>query len=98
MRGAGLKQLVDDKIESYPMRGAVNSNRLLRDRDGGLWIGTRIGDSSTYIRTAQTYFRDRMASPATSSLVFSRIVKVMFGPLQMEDSTGSASLPCPRFP
>ncbi len=50
--GAGLKQLAGDKLESYPIRGttdrnrllpdrAVNSNKLRRDRDGGLWIGTR---------------------------------------------------------
>jgi signal transduction histidine kinase/ligand-binding sensor domain-containing protein len=49
--GAGLMQLAGDTLESYPIRGAistngllqnrdVNSNRLLQDRDGGLWIGT----------------------------------------------------------
>ncbi len=49
--GGGLKQLVGDKLESYPIRDATNrnrllpdrdvdSNKLLRDRDGGLWIGT----------------------------------------------------------
>jgi signal transduction histidine kinase/ligand-binding sensor domain-containing protein len=49
--GAGLKQLAGDKLESYPIRDAthrnqllpdrdVDSNKLLRDRDGGLWIGT----------------------------------------------------------
>jgi signal transduction histidine kinase/ligand-binding sensor domain-containing protein len=48
---AGLKRLVGGKVESYPIRSAinrnlllpdreVNSNKLLRDRDGGLWIGT----------------------------------------------------------
>ena len=49
--GAGLLQLAGDKVEPYPIRGPmnsdrllpdrdVNSNKLLRDRDGGLWIGT----------------------------------------------------------
>jgi PAS domain S-box-containing protein len=49
--GAGLGQLVGDKVETYPIRSATNpnallpdrdvdSNKLLRDRDGGLWIGT----------------------------------------------------------
>ncbi len=49
--GAGLKRLVADKLESYSVRRAMNrnallldrevdSNKLLRDRDGGLWIGT----------------------------------------------------------
>ena len=51
MHSAGLLQLVGDKVESYPIRGTIHSNRLLgnpdvdanrllRDRDGGLWIGT----------------------------------------------------------
>jgi len=51
MRGAGLRQLVGNKVEAHPIRSAinpnalmpdrdVNSNKLLRDRDGGLWIGT----------------------------------------------------------
>jgi signal transduction histidine kinase/ligand-binding sensor domain-containing protein len=52
IRGAGLKQVGRENIESYSIRGAINpkvplpgrdvdSNKLLRDRDGGLWIGTR---------------------------------------------------------
>jgi len=51
MHSAGLLQLVGDRVESYPIRSATNANgllsdrdvdanRLLRDRDGGLWIGT----------------------------------------------------------
>ena len=51
MHGAGVLQFVGDKVEPYPVRSAINSNkllpdrdidsnRLLRDRDGGLWIGT----------------------------------------------------------
>jgi signal transduction histidine kinase/ligand-binding sensor domain-containing protein len=48
----GLKQIVADRLEVFPIKGAtnrtallsdreVNSNKLLRDRDGGLWIGRR---------------------------------------------------------
>ena len=51
IREAGLKHVVGDKVETYPIRSAinpnavlpdgdVNSNKLLRDRDGGIWIGT----------------------------------------------------------
>ena len=51
MSRAGLRQLVGENFEAYPIRGArnpnaliregdVDSNKLLRDRDGGLWIGT----------------------------------------------------------
>jgi signal transduction histidine kinase/ligand-binding sensor domain-containing protein len=51
MSGAGLRRIVGDKVETYPIPSATNpnallpdsdvdSNKLLRDRDGGLWIGT----------------------------------------------------------
>jgi signal transduction histidine kinase/ligand-binding sensor domain-containing protein len=49
LHGAGLQRLAGDTLGSYPIRGAnnkvlgdrdVNSNRILRDRDGGLWIAT----------------------------------------------------------
>ncbi len=51
LRGAGLRQLVGDRTLPYPIRDAVHSerllpdddvdsNKLLLDRDGGLWIGT----------------------------------------------------------
>lgn len=51
IRGAGIKQVSGDKLVPYPLRSAarpdelipdrdVKSNKLLRDRDGGLWIGT----------------------------------------------------------
>lgn len=39
----GIRQLVDGKIEPYPIRSAGRQfipTRLLRDRNGGLWIGT----------------------------------------------------------
>ena len=39
---AGLKQLVGDKIVEYPFPGGLRFQplRMIRDRDGGLWIGT----------------------------------------------------------
>jgi ligand-binding sensor domain-containing protein len=51
LHGAGLRQLTGDTVEAYPIRDAgnqnrllvdhdVNANKLLRDRDSGLWIGT----------------------------------------------------------
>ncbi|HEX4166105.1 MAG TPA: two-component regulator propeller domain-containing protein [Bryobacteraceae bacterium] len=51
MHGAGLSQFSGDKVEPYPIRSTadpnrplrdreVDSNRLLQDRDGGLWIGS----------------------------------------------------------
>lgn len=39
MHSAGLMQLVGSALEPYPIR-IEDSNKLLRDRDGGLWIGT----------------------------------------------------------
>jgi signal transduction histidine kinase/ligand-binding sensor domain-containing protein len=40
--GDGIKQLVHEKIETYPLGGpkSFHPYRFLRDRDGGLWIGT----------------------------------------------------------
>jgi signal transduction histidine kinase/ligand-binding sensor domain-containing protein len=51
IRGAGIKRFAGDKLVAYPMQSAarpgewvsdreIKSNKLLRDRDGGLWIGT----------------------------------------------------------
>ena len=39
----GIKQLVEEKTEAYPLPGDGRfiPHRLFRDRDGGLWIGTR---------------------------------------------------------
>jgi signal transduction histidine kinase/ligand-binding sensor domain-containing protein len=39
----GIQQLVDGKVEAYPLPGTgkqFNPDVLLRDRNGGLWIGT----------------------------------------------------------
>jgi len=42
-RNGGIRQLIDGKVEAYPLPGAPRQlpNHLLRDRNGGLWIGTR---------------------------------------------------------
>jgi PAS domain S-box-containing protein len=51
IRGAGLKRMVGDQLESYPLRNTSNpagylaehlikSNKMLRDREGSVWIGT----------------------------------------------------------
>jgi PAS domain S-box-containing protein len=51
IRGRGLLRLSGEKLEPYPIRSAdesarqipdsiVGSNKILRDREGGLWIGT----------------------------------------------------------
>ena len=51
VNGSGLKQFTGDGVKSYSIRAAVDpkrllldhdvdSNKLLRDRNGGLWIGT----------------------------------------------------------
>jgi len=39
----GIRRFNDGKIESYPLRGVgqFTATCILRDRDGGLWIGTR---------------------------------------------------------
>jgi signal transduction histidine kinase/ligand-binding sensor domain-containing protein len=40
---SGMRQLVDGRVEAYPLPATTrefNPYRLLRDRNGGLWIGT----------------------------------------------------------
>src|ERR1044071_5262668 len=40
---SGIRRIVDGKIEEYPLAGnvgVVKGHRMVRDRDGGLWIGT----------------------------------------------------------
>jgi len=42
----GIRQLVDGKADAYPIPGLGQqffATRLLRDRDGGLWVGTNQG-------------------------------------------------------
>jgi signal transduction histidine kinase/ligand-binding sensor domain-containing protein len=51
IRGKGLRRLIGEKLDVYPIRhaitptaplqdGDIDSNKLLRDRNGALWIGT----------------------------------------------------------
>lgn len=51
IRGGGIRQVAGDQLMPYPIRRAarpeelipdrdIKANKLLRDRDGGLWIGT----------------------------------------------------------
>lgn len=51
LRGGGLRRVAGDRLVPYPLRRAADrdewfadrdlkSNKLLRDRDGGLWVGT----------------------------------------------------------
>ena len=40
MHEVGLTQLAGENLKEYPIPGAVHPNKLLRDRDGALWIGT----------------------------------------------------------
>ena len=89
--GAGLRKLVADKLEEFPIHGArnrntllpdheVDSNKLLRDRDGGLWIGTHqrglihIHDGRTDVFTKS----DGLSGDITCSLFEDREGNVWF--------------------
>ena len=63
IRGAGLKRPAGGQLLPYPLRSAtgagaplsdhdIKSNKLLRDRDGGLWIGTE-GHGLLHVREGQ---------------------------------------------
>lgn len=52
----GIQRLVDGKIEAYPLAGSVGefkAARLLRDRDGGLWVGT-YGQGLVHVHRGRT--------------------------------------------
>lgn len=64
VRGSGLRQVDGDRLVPYPIRPAakpdewlsdreVKSNKLLRDRDGGLWIGTE-GRGILHVKDGKT--------------------------------------------
>jgi signal transduction histidine kinase/ligand-binding sensor domain-containing protein len=40
MHEVGFRQLAGENLKEYPIAGAVHPNKLLRDREGALWIGT----------------------------------------------------------
>ena len=50
--GGGIKRFVDGKIETYILPGVTRKfegYRLLRDRDGDLWIGTSFGGGLIHV-------------------------------------------------
>ena len=52
----GIQRFVDGKTEAYPLPGTVGqfqARRLLRDRDGGLWIGT-LGQGLVHLHQGRT--------------------------------------------
>ena len=108
IRGAGLKWLVGDKLESYPLRSAINpaeqvpdqdvkTNKLLRDRDGGVWIGTD-GRGLLHVKDGKA---DAFAMPevfrATSHALFSKTGKATSGSRASEDWTVFESCPSQPF-
>jgi signal transduction histidine kinase/ligand-binding sensor domain-containing protein len=54
MRG-GIRRLVDGKIQAYPLPagGQFDPLRLLRDHEGGLWIGT-LGEGLVHVHRGRT--------------------------------------------
>src|SRR5262249_37815241 len=52
----GISQLAGDKVEAYPIRGVdrpYDAGRLLRDRDGSLWIAT-VGRGLLHVHDGRT--------------------------------------------
>jgi len=51
----GLRQFANEKVEAFslPAGGQFNPYRLLRDRDGGLWIGTQ-GQGLLHVHQGRT--------------------------------------------
>ena len=92
IQGAGLKQVAGDQLVPYPIRRAdkpeesildrdVKSNKLLRDRDGGLWIGTSgLGLIHVKDGKADTFSRaDGLSGNIACSLFEDREGNIWFG-------------------
>ena len=72
--GRGLAQIVDGQIRPYRLSGtgeSLSAFRLLRDRDGGMWIGTQ-GQGLWHIHQGRTdvYSRSEGLSSDTISALF----------------------------
>jgi len=52
---SGMRQLVDGRVEAYRVRGAgrLTIRTLLRDRDGGLWMGS-LGGGLVHVHAGRT--------------------------------------------
>ena len=93
---SGIKQFVDGKLDEFPLPAGTRrfpADELLRDRDGGLWIGTRqTAALCIFIRAERMSFDDPTDSPAISSRKSLRIVKAPFGWPRWMASTAFATL------
>ena len=93
----GLKRLINGKIEPYSLPGNLEPPRvmgMLRDRDGGLWLGTWITASCTSTKGGR--IRILTAFPASTLPRCSRITKAIFGQLLRKASIAFAILPPKR--
>jgi signal transduction histidine kinase/ligand-binding sensor domain-containing protein len=92
IRGGGIKRLDGEKLVPYPMQSAakpdelisdrdIKSNKLLRDRDGGLWIGTEgLGIIHLQDGTADAFTRaDGLSGNIACSLFQDREGNIWFG-------------------
>ena len=92
IRGGGIKRMAGDKLVPYPVRSAtpphqliadrdVKSNKLLRARDGGLWIGSEgLGLLHLQDGKADTFTRaDGLSGNIACSLFEDREGNIWFG-------------------
>ncbi len=96
----GIAQMAGGKPEPYPLPGIAEkffAYTMLRDREGGLWIGTR-GALCTYTREGPMCSGRLTASLAIRSRLSLRIARAIFGRLPWVDSTVFASMQWLPFP
>ena len=87
-----------DRGVSASCRTEFQPHRLLRDRNGGLWIGALVDSGLLHIHDGRT---DRFTKPTACQArplpLSSRIGKAVFGWRPRKAWTGFASSPSPRF-
>ena len=95
---SGITKLRNGNSEAYPLPAGFQPHRLLRDHDGGLWIGALVDKGLLHIHEGRT---DRFSQPkacqADPSTLSLRIGKAIFGWRPQKAWTGFATSPSQRF-
>lgn len=97
-----LEQLVDGRLVPYSIPGDArefNPTHFLRDRNGGLWIGTQTMGCSLCNREGRIVFHDRMVSRVMTLPPSMKIAREVYGSQPARDLIASGtlrSLPFPR--
>ena len=94
----GITKLRNGKYEAYPLPAGFQPHRLLRDRDGGVWIGALVDRGLLHIHQGRRISLPKPKACQAGPLpLYLRIGKAIFGWLPGMAWTGFATSPSQRF-